>query len=278
MIQKIWRILTQILCYNNNSIDLIKPFFENLNNENINNGKYIPFLQTFSQYQLEVLLQNKIITNETFNLSKPKLKTYYEKGIIENQNEKIIDAIISGDKIQELRDLIQEKGITQFNIIQKQFNEATCMKIPIIQYCVMKNALECFKYLLVNGYDDPNKPMEDQNPIKYHDYVDHENKQILRYQWDCMAIAIYFGNKEIIKILEGKGIKKSSKPIFIEAAILSYRNKIVKEILEELNDHKEHMNDFLAVGIRTSTKNNNIKGAELMIKNGANINSSDALF
>ena len=38
------------------------------------------------------------------------------------------------------------------------------MEIPLIQYCVMKNAIECFKYLLVNGFDDPNKTMKDQNP------------------------------------------------------------------------------------------------------------------
>ena len=27
------------------------------------------------------------------------------------------------------------------------------MKIPLIQYYIMKNAIKCFKYLFVNGYD-----------------------------------------------------------------------------------------------------------------------------
>ena len=39
------------------------------------------------------------------------------------------------------------------------------MKSPLIQYCVMKNAIECFKYLLVNGFGDPNKTMEEQKKI-----------------------------------------------------------------------------------------------------------------
>ena len=71
----------------------------------------------------------------------------------------------------------------------------------------MKNAIECFKFLLVNGYDDPNKTMEEKDQ-KY--FIDsHYNRiNIKRYEWDCMATAIYFNNKEIIKILEFRGIKR----------------------------------------------------------------------
>ena len=41
---QIWRFLTQILCHRNNLTNVLKPFFENLKNENINDDKNIPFL------------------------------------------------------------------------------------------------------------------------------------------------------------------------------------------------------------------------------------------
>ena len=61
MIVQIWRTLAQILLYRIDLIETIKPFFENLKNETINNEKYIPLLKTFSKNQLEVLYQYGII-------------------------------------------------------------------------------------------------------------------------------------------------------------------------------------------------------------------------
>ena len=69
---KIWRTLAQILFYRNDLIETIKPFFDNLKNENINDEKYIPLLKTFSKEQLKALYENEIITEETFNLFIPK--------------------------------------------------------------------------------------------------------------------------------------------------------------------------------------------------------------
>ena len=71
MIVKIWRVLTQILFYRNDSIEVIKPFFENLKNETINDEKYIPLLKTFSKDQLEFLYQNRIISEAKFNFFIP---------------------------------------------------------------------------------------------------------------------------------------------------------------------------------------------------------------
>ena len=72
MIVKIWRALAQILFYRNDLIEIIKPFFENLKNEKINDEKYIPLLKTFSKYQLKALYENGIISEEKFNLLIPK--------------------------------------------------------------------------------------------------------------------------------------------------------------------------------------------------------------
>ena len=69
---KIWMALTQILFYRNDLIETIKPFFDNLKNESINDEKFIPFLKTFSKDQLKVLCENGIITEDKFNLLIPK--------------------------------------------------------------------------------------------------------------------------------------------------------------------------------------------------------------
>ena len=68
MIVNIWRVLTQMLFYRNDLIEVIKPFFENLKNENINDEKYIPLLKAFSKDRLKALYQNKIITKAKLNL------------------------------------------------------------------------------------------------------------------------------------------------------------------------------------------------------------------
>ena len=47
---KIWRILAQILSYNNDPIEIIKPFFENLKNENSNDEKFISHMMYLKFY------------------------------------------------------------------------------------------------------------------------------------------------------------------------------------------------------------------------------------
>ena len=233
---KIWRVLAQILFYRNILNEVIKPFFKNLKNENINDEKYIPYLKTFSKNQLEILYKNKIITLGKFNLLVPKNQKENQPStnntnFTEDDMNTKIEEIISGDKIKELQELLQEKDIKTFNTITKSFFEVKKMEIPLIQYCIMKKAIECFKYLLVNGFDDPNKIMKDQSLIIFYN--------LHTYEWDCMASAIFFGNKEIMKILEEKGIEKGKNPTHTEAAILSYRNMIAKEIIEDLNENDE---------------------------------------
>ena len=143
------------------------------------------------------------------------------------------------------------------------------MKIPLLQYCVMKNAIKCFKYLLVNGYDDPNKTMKDQNPNPNPNSYPLKGTKRALYKWDCMATAIYFGESEIVKILEERGFKD---PVHIEAAILSYRNHIVEIYLDEIN-----INNFYC-DILAAIRSRNIKGAELLISKGADINEKDIIY
>ena len=267
MQQAIWRFLSQILSNRNDLIDVIKPFMQNLRNDNINDEKCISLLESFPEDQLECLCKNNIINENKFNFL---TSSHFNQ----NSNKNQIEEIISGDKITELQELIQKikkKDVMTFKIT-KSFKEVKEIKIPVIQYCIFNNSLECFKYLLINGYGDPYKTMEEQNPKR----IDIHSKAIKRYEWDCMATAIYYGNKEIMKILEEKGIEKGNNFVHIEAAILSYRNEIVEEIIEEMNEKIEDIQNFINNSIITALKIQNIKAFELL--QGANINFKDIYY
>ena len=276
MIVKIWRVLAQILFFHNNSSEIIKPFFENLKNENINDDKYFPSLQTFSKYQLKALYENGIITEDKFKLLIPKDQKRNQSSTKEtNDMSTKIEEIISGDKIKELEKLLQENDIKKCMTITTSFLEVEEMQIPLIQYCIMKNAIKCFKYLLINGFDDPSRNMEEQIPKRKN--WRHKKVEIKRYVWDCMTTAIFFGNNEFVRILEFRGIEKGQNAAHVEAAILSYKNKLAKEIFENLNK-KEEKENILNVCLMASAKNNNIEGVEYLMTKGAKVNAIDIIY
>ena len=269
MIVQIWRVLAQVLFNNNDSADVLKPFLKNLRNENINNDKYIPLLKTFSNSQLQVLYQNEIISEERFHSLTINSKKQ-DPGAIKleefGDNNCIIDKIISNDNIKELQALLLEKDFEKDieKYIVKPFKEAELMIVPHLHYCIMKNAIKCFKYLLVNGYDDPNRIMYELNPIHFYINIRVSSviKTVKRYEWDSMTTAIYLGKKAMIKILEERGIEKGSNPTHLEAAILSYRNEIAKEIIDEIIETNQKEYD-INVALLASGKSNNITGAKL---------------
>ena len=67
-----------------------------------------------------------------------------------------------------------------------------------------------------------------------------------------MTTAIFFGNREIVQILEYRGIKNRTNSAHIEAAILSYRNIFAKEMIENLNENDEQIQNILNICIITS--------------------------
>ena len=256
---------TQILCNCMELADILKPFFENLNHENINDDKYIPLLKTFSIYQLTVLCNNNIISKQKATFLITNKENY--KPLNSGSHKEEIDEIISDDNVKELQELFLVKESFKDYTFSRSFNEVEHMTIPLLQYCIIKRSFNCFKYLLVNGYGNPKESMkEDCDSFSGEDLI-YQN----RYNWDCMAIAIYFGCKDIIKILEEKCFEKGNIPSHIEAATLSYRNEILNEMLTEMNKTNENIKQILKQGLLASSKNNNIKGAELLFEKGAEL-------
>ena len=117
ILQKVQRKVVQILSYRNDLIDTIKPFIEQLNNNdekfNINEEKHIPFLKSFSNFQNEVLHKYEIIDEKIYKAIIPKKDFSPKKFSFESlQSDKtIIREIIQGDKLEEMQRLIREKGI-----------------------------------------------------------------------------------------------------------------------------------------------------------------------
>ena len=114
-------------------------------------------------------------------------------------------------------------------------------------------------------------------------YILGNLKRIRRYKWNSLATAQYFGNKEIVRILETRlnnnEIMENIKPLsYIEASFFSYQNSIIKQIIEDMEqnqNNQEYYKKILNRGIITCSQNNNIQGAELVIKKGCNIKTWD---
>ena len=83
MIAKIWRVLTQILFYRNDLNEAMKPFFENLKNENINDENIFHFLKHFQninlKFYIKMELLKKINLIPSFQIIKKKIKPQQKK-------------------------------------------------------------------------------------------------------------------------------------------------------------------------------------------------------
>ena len=231
----------------------------------IHDPKCLPFLKLLDNYQLDLLNQHEILDDDIF----ASIALEKEESIESlDPNEQLVTEIIKGDKFRELQRLIIEKDMDSIKTISSSFQSVKKMSIPIIVYSIIQNATECFKYLLING-NDPKITMKEQNK--------HENNSY-KYEWDCMTVAIFYGRVEMIKILEGCGIEKGENPNHIEAAILSFRNSSLKGIIRQIKEKDEtKIQELLNKGLFTSTINNNIRGGEYLINQGADINTVDII-
>ena len=159
--------------------------------------------------------------------------------------------------------LLQQEFENDKNIIlHDSFFEVEKVNIPIIHYCIMKKAMKCFKFLILNGSDSSQTLSHKLN---------HE------YEWDCISIAVCFGEWEMMKILEERGINKLNNPNVWEAAALTHRNKLLKQLIS----NKDQINNFeecLIKGMEGTIKGNNLKGFILLISKGANINAKNIIY
>ena len=197
------------------------------NNEtfNINEEKHIPFLRTIPMIYIEDLYKYKINDEEIYAYLKLEKKHSLSNRIHE---------ILKEDNLEKLQKIINEKGFKSIAYRMTSFREVEKINIPFIIECIIQKAMKCFKYLLINDFQDPTIHMFDVDRFVL-DIFDYLWIIDYRYNLDCMGIAMYYGEVEIVKIFEEKGFDIENHPGYLEGAILSYRNSIVKRIKHPMN-------------------------------------------
>jgi len=220
------------------------------------------FLEYLRKNDIEVDIK---VEDEKEKEKEKDMKNKDDAGNEENNSSKI-KKIIEEDNLE----LFQQETEKDKNIIlEETFFEAKNMKIPIIHFCVMKKAMKCYKFLILNGADPSVKLCEQSGTSNGRTGRRfgraQEPKHI--YEWDCISVAIAFGEWEMMKILEERGIDKLNNPSVWEAAGLTHRNRLLKQFIEM----KEEMDrttfaDCLKKGIEGSVKGNNLKGLKLLMK------------
>ena len=92
--------------------------------------------------------QNKL------DLLKEEIKKKYSGEItIERREKEKIEEIIEKDDIESFRLISNDTNFDFNGIIKKENQLFKYTEIPIILYCIEKNAIKCFKYALINAKD-----------------------------------------------------------------------------------------------------------------------------
>ena len=77
-------------------------------------------------------------------------------------------------------------------------------------------------------------------------------------------------------MLKDRGMKKGKHPSHLESALLSFRNEIAAEILDNIKtQYPGNLDTNLNQGIFTVARNNNVGGMVLLIKYGCNVDIRD---
>ena len=145
-----------------------------------------------------------------------KEETEQDGEVKEEKNKTELEMHLKQIVEEDNLELFQKETEKNSNLILKDsFFEVKNMKFPILHYCIIKKAIKCFKFLILNGADP-------SQTLSYKEGSFWNEKQGEKYKWDCMTIAICFGEWEVMKILEERGINKLNNPNVWEAPVLTH--------------------------------------------------------
>ena len=272
-------------------------------------------------FPLSVITKNSIIKYEK-SKGRLKLEKYlYEELQKRNKLEEIqhyCDQNAIPIKIREkttIEETIEQDDIDNFRILSNSndfdFNQKIkkvnqqyhYFKIPLILYCIEKNAIKCFKFALLNGAD-PTQKSERRST-----WDSDNNDDILEFNiktvWDGFGFAGATGNIQIVKLMQEKGLvptqdlmKGSTKFhqiniinwIQVECnkllktgikQMLHYENYLVFDLLfqnsKNINEMKIQEKTTIEEAIHYALKKNSIDTAKILILKGADINAKDII-
>ena len=115
-----------------------------------------------------------------------------------------IEEIIENDDIESLKILSNSNNFDFNQKIEKNNELYHYSRIPILLYCIEKNATKCFKFALINGADPSIK--SEKLKRRREKWRGKEYKEV----WDAYGFAGAKGNIQIIRILEEKGLNQTN--------------------------------------------------------------------
>ena len=92
-----------------------------------------------------------------------------------------------------------------------------------------------------------------------------------------MTIGAYFGEIEVMRILEERGINKFNNPNVWEAVALSHRNQFLHLFISR-KDQIPNFEECLQKGLEGAIGGNNLKAFKLLISKGADTNAKDTIY
>ena len=169
---------------------------------------------------------------------------------IEIREKTKLEEIIEKDDIDGFR-LISNSSDFDFNGTIKKVNQLyQYTEIPIILYCIEKNAIKCFKYALINGADPSHMSIK-----TYRDkWGDTSDRKI----WDGYGFAGAIGNIQIIKMIKDQGIPINGN--VIKGSSKFHQNHIIQWIEKENSS-------LLEEGIKECIKYCNYEGFDIIARN-----------
>ena len=180
------------------------------------------FISSASKYQNSSSTQKK-----TIFLEKDLFEELSKQGQLDNLllNSRKEFAFREKTKLEEI---IEKDDIDSFRIFasEPQFNQMIdkvnllfqYTKVPILSYCIEKEAIKCFKYALINGADPSQKSQLNDEKV-----------------WDSYGFAGAIGNIQIIKMIEDNGYPMSKD--LVNGCIMFHHNNILQWIIKEHPDY-----------------------------------------
>ena len=205
-----------------------------------------PFSVIYRKHSAKVILEKYLY--EEFN-KQNKLDLCI--GSIELREKSKIEEIIDKDDIENFR-IISNDIYFHFNgTIKKENEQYKYTEIPIILYCIEKNAMKCLKYALINGADPSKKSLYKQFLEKYNEYKEKE-------KWNGYGFAGATGNFQIIRMLQDQ--KMNINENLIQGCSKFHQNNILKWIEKE-------QKSLLKDGIKNCIKFQNYEGFYIISQN-----------
>ena len=188
-----------------------------------------------------------------------KAKTFGENIVIKREKTPI-EEVIEKDDLEQLRFLTNSDNFDYNSTIIKENKLFNYSKVPLLSYCIEKQAQKCFKYIFINGAD----PL--QKSFLYSTSKKSKNSE--EPIWDSFGFAGAIGDISIIKILNEK-ISNISDDL-LQGCIKFHRNDLLSWLL------KEH-NDLLSNGLYYSIDYENYEAFDFFFQNKIGFNSKEEI-